>query len=102
MEKQYSIKKHLTSLASIAPCGAGPPLRRFAPTLRPLLKALNPKTMRNIYSTLIAIILSPLTATIGYGLAFHFRLPRDFLDLVATKGLYHMIGPNIYFTSFAY
>lgn len=57
---------------------------------------------QTIITYLVALVVSPLFAGVGYGIAFYFQYPNDVEKLVAHEGLFHLIGPNVYITSLAY
>jgi hypothetical protein len=58
--------------------------------------------MKEYLSITIAFIISPLTASIGFGLAFYIRWPNDFNKILESEGLFHLIGPNPYVSGSAY
>ena len=58
--------------------------------------------MRENQAILIAGMISPLTAGVGYGLAFYLRHPDLFYELLESQGLYHLTGPDVFVTGFAY
>ncbi|MGI9318918.1 MAG: hypothetical protein ACR2QW_16440 [bacterium] len=57
---------------------------------------------RKIFIHTLAFIISPLFAGLGTGLSFYLKHPNDFAERVATKGLYSVLGPNVYVTPIAY
>jgi hypothetical protein len=58
--------------------------------------------VKNLAAIITALILSPLTAGLGFGLAFYIRSPNDFKNLMQAEGLFHLIGPDIYVSGMAY
>lgn len=47
----------------------------------------------------LAFFIAPLFAGLGTGLSFYLRHPNDFLERIETKGIFFVLGPNIYVTS---